>query len=129
MIDADTPILTQTPALVPSTTTPVVPIINYILIDNSIDNMESEAAIEANDKYVSTTNALVVMNPLENHFLMRFTVVVSQENITSKTDTLIDTAASINFVSKKFLTANGFYKYCKAAPKSLSQWLASNVSQ
>jgi hypothetical protein len=48
---------------------------------------------------------------------MRFTAVVSQENPTSKADTLIDTAASLNFVSKRFLNASGFYKYCKAAPK------------
>jgi len=48
---------------------------------------------------------------------MRFTIVVPQENITSKADTLIDTATSLNFVSRKFLHANGFYKYCKASPK------------
>ncbi len=42
---------------------------------------------------------------------------MSQENITSKTGTLFDTATSLNFVSKGFLNANGFYKYCKAAPK------------
>ena len=49
---------------------------------------------------------------------MRFTAVISQENVTSKADTLlIDTAASLNFVSKKFLNTNEFYKYCKAAPK------------
>ncbi len=48
---------------------------------------------------------------------MRFNAVVSQENLISKADTLIETAASLNFVSKRFLNANGFYKYCKAAPK------------
>ena len=118
VIDVDTPILTQTPALVPSTTTPVVPIIIDVPIDNSIDNMESEVAIEANDKYVSATHALVVMNPLENHSLMRFVVVVPQENLTSKTDTSIDTVTSINFVSKHFLNTYGFY--IKPLQKSLS---------
>ena len=43
--------------------------------------------------------------------------MASQENLTARADTLIDTAASLNFLSKKFLNANGFYKYCKAAPK------------
>ena len=61
--------------------------------------------------------AFIVMNPLENHSLMRFTVVVSQINTNFKADTLIDTAASLNFVSRKFLNANGFYKNCKATTK------------
>ena len=60
---------------------------------------------------------MVIMNPVEKVSLVRFTAVVSQESISSKADTLIDTAASLNFVSKRFLNANGFYKYCKAAPK------------
>ena len=60
---------------------------------------------------------MVIMNPVEKVSLMRFTALVSQENISSKADTLIDTAASLNFVSKRFLNANNFYKYCKAAPK------------
>ncbi len=34
-----------------------------------------------------------------------------------KSDTLIDTAASLNFVSKEFVMANGFYKDLKTAPK------------
>ena len=54
------------------------------------------------------------MNP--NNSIMRLIVVATQENITSKAGTLIETAASLNFVSKKFLNANEFYKYCKASP-------------
>ena len=34
-----------------------------------------------------------------------------------KADNLIDTASSLNFVSKEFVMANGFYKDCKTAPK------------
>ena len=34
-----------------------------------------------------------------------------------KADTLIDTAASLYFVSKEFVMAHGFYKDCKSAPK------------
>jgi hypothetical protein len=37
--------------------------------------------------------------------------------LSAKADALIDTAASYNFVSKEFVMANGFYKYCKTAPK------------
>ncbi len=57
------------------------------------------------------------MNPLENHSLMRFIIVVSQEKLTFKANTLIDTTLSLNFVSTKFLNANNFYKYWKADPK------------
>jgi hypothetical protein len=35
----------------------------------------------------------------------------------AKADVLIDTAASLNFVSKKCVVANGFYKDFKTAPK------------
>jgi hypothetical protein len=81
------------------------------------NDIEAQTAIKAADKYLSTASALVVMNPLENQALMRFTAMVSQENLSSKADILIDTAASLNFVSKRFLNANGFYKYCKTVPK------------
>ncbi len=86
-------------------------------IDSPTNMLESETAIEVADTYLSTTVAMVIMNLVEKISLMRFTAVVSQENISSKADTLIDTAASLNFVSKRFLNANGFYNYCKAAPK------------
>ncbi len=76
--------------------------------ESPTNESESEAAIKAGDKYLSATSALVVMNPSDKISLMRFTAVVSQENLTSKADTLIDTASSLNFVSKRFLNANGF---------------------
>ncbi len=37
--------------------------------------------------------------------------------MSAKANTLIDTTASLNFVSKEFSMANGFYKDCKTAPK------------
>jgi hypothetical protein len=114
VIDVDTHILAQTPSIVPATVAPMVPIINDTHVGNSIDNMEPEAAIEAPDKYLTPTVALFVMNRLENRYLMRFTDVVSQENQTSKADPLIDTATSLNFVSKNFFNTNRFYKYSKA---------------
>ena len=51
-----------------------------------------------------------MMYPIDHYSLMQFIVVMSQDNLTSKADTLIDTATSLNFVSKKFLNSNGFYK-------------------
>ena len=85
-IDVDTPILTPTPTIVKDTTTPSAPIINDIPIGNFANEMESEAVIEANDNYLSAISPLVVINPSEKHSLMRFTAVVSQENLTSKAD-------------------------------------------
>jgi hypothetical protein len=37
--------------------------------------------------------------------------------LSTKVDTLTSTTASLNFVSKEFVMANGFYKDCKTAPK------------
>ena len=53
------------------------PIIVDLPTNTHTNGMESEAAIDAAGKYLSPATALVVMNPLENHYLMRFTVVVS----------------------------------------------------
>jgi len=42
---------------------------------------------------------------------------VSCNGLSSNADTLIDTAASIKFVSKFFAMTNGFCKDCKTIPK------------
>jgi len=48
---------------------------------------------------------------------MRFNATVLLDGLSTKADTLIDTAASLNFVSKEFFMASGFHTYCKTAPK------------
>ena len=48
---------------------------------------------------------------------MRFSAIVYYHRLSSKADTLIITSASLNFVSKAFVIANGFYKYCKTSLK------------
>jgi len=68
VIYADTLILTQAPAMVPTTGTPSVPIINNIPIDNSIEIIEFAAAIEVANKYASTSIALVVSESMRNSF-------------------------------------------------------------
>jgi len=82
--------------------------------------------MKAVDKYLTAATILVVMNPLENHSLMQIIVVVSQENLTSKANTLIDTAAILNFVSKHFLNVDSFYKLqiCSKACCQSSQRVA-----
>ena len=60
---------------------------------------------------------LVIMNPYEAEALMRFTAFVCYDGLSSKAYTLIDTPASLNFVSKDFFVTNGFYKECKTVPK------------
>ena len=75
-----------------------------------------EAAIETGDENLSTTTALVIMNPYEDEYLMRFTAYVSYNGLSSKVDTLIDTTASLNFVTKDFVVTYGFYKDCKTVP-------------
>ena len=57
------------------------------------------------------------MNPYEVESLMRFTALVSCNGLSPKADTLIDTAASLNFVSKGFVMTNGFYTDCKIVPR------------
>ena len=48
---------------------------------------------------------------------MWFNTSVSLNGLSAKVNTLIDTTASLYFVSKEFVMANGFYKDCKTAPK------------
>jgi hypothetical protein len=71
-----------------------------------------EAAIEIVDETLSTTTALIIMNPYEAEAFMRLTASVSDNGLSSKAYTHIGTGASLNFVSKDFVVTNGFYKYC-----------------
>jgi hypothetical protein len=57
------------------------------------------------------------MNTYEAEALMRFPASVSYDGLSSKANTLIDTTASLNFVSKDCVVTNGFYKDCKTVPK------------
>jgi hypothetical protein len=57
------------------------------------------------------------MDPYEVEALMRFTASVSYNGLSSKAYTLIDTSASLDFISKDFVVTNGFYKDCKTVPK------------
>ncbi len=66
---------------------------------------------------MSTTNAFVIMDPYQVEALMIFTAIISYKELSSRAHTLIDTTSSLNFVSKEFVMANGFYKDCKTAPK------------
>ena len=112
-------------------------VINYWLIDantrvvsplmnTSVSNrkpnivttqLEANTTIKAANKYLSATVAMVVMDPYEAEALMRFNAICVVNGLSAKSDTLIDTAASLIFVSKEFIMANGFYKDCKTAPK------------
>jgi hypothetical protein len=56
-----------------------------------------------NDENLSTSFALISMNPYEVEALMQFTASSSYNGLSSMADTLIDTAASLNFVSKDFV--------------------------
>jgi hypothetical protein len=107
LIDANTPVLS------PMTSTNIRALKPNVITTQ----LESNATIEAANKYLSTTATIVIMDPYKAEALMRFTADVSLNNLSAKADTLIDTAASLNFVSKEFLLTNGFYKSCKTAPK------------
>ena len=81
-------------------------------------NLETNATIyRSRQKYVSTEAALVIMDPYELEALMRFAATISLNGLSTNGDTLIDAATSLNFFSKEFGMANGFYKDCKTAPE------------
>ena len=107
LIDANTPVLP------PLLTTHVINLKPNIVRNES----KPESALETANENISTTIALVIMNPYEAETLMRFNAFVSYNDLSSKADTLIDTAASLNFVSKDFFVTNGFYKHCETVPK------------
>jgi hypothetical protein len=66
-------------------------------------NFETNAAIQAIDTYLSTTIALVFMEPYALDDLMRFTASVSLNGLTTKTNYGIDTPVALSFVNKKLL--------------------------
>ena len=77
--------------------------------------LEANESIKAANKYLSPATAMVVMDPYETEAIMRFNATVVLNGLSAKADTLIDTTASLNFLSKQFVVANGFYKDCKIA--------------
>ena len=79
--------------------------------------LEGNEAIKALNKYLLAATAMVVMDPYEAEALMRFNATVVLNGLSAKADTLIDRAASLNFVSKEYVADSGFYKDCKTAPK------------
>jgi hypothetical protein len=79
--------------------------------------LEANEAIKAANTYLSAPTAMVIMGPYEAATLFRFNATIVLNGLSAKADTLIDTRASLNFVSKEFVVANGFYKDCKTAPK------------
>jgi hypothetical protein len=102
LIDANTPVLSQ-------------------LLNTDASNLKSnvvttelklEVAIIEEDNSLSTTSAIVIMDPYQAKALMRFTATVSYKELSSRADTLIDVAASLSFDSKQFGMDNGFYKEC-----------------
>ena len=107
LIDANTPVLS--PLLTA----------NVSNLKPNIVKLESkpEASAEIEDDNLTAATTLVIMNPYEVEALMRFTAFVSYNGLSSKADTLIYTAASLNFVSKDFVVTNSFYNVCKAVLK------------
>jgi hypothetical protein len=79
--------------------------------------LEANEAIKAANAYFLVATTMVGMDPYEANALMRFNATVILNGLSAKANTLIDTSASLNFVSKEFVVANGFYKDCKTAPK------------
>ena len=62
--------------------------------------LEATEAIKAANTYLSAATARVVMDPYEAKAFMRFNATFVLNGLSTKADTLIDTTASINFVSK-----------------------------
>ena len=60
---------------------------------------------------------MVAMDPCEAKALMRFNATMSLNGLLAKAGTLIDTTASLSFVSKEIVMANNFYEDCKIAHK------------
>jgi choline kinase len=106
LIDANTPIVS-----------PLISIDVGVLKSNIVTtNLETNAAIEAIDKYVLATKNMVIMEPYETEPNMRFTASIFLNGLYTKTNALIDTTTSLDYVSKEFVLANGFYKVYKTAP-------------
>ena len=107
LIDANTPVASP---LLTTNVSNVNP--NIVKVE-----LEPEVAIETSDENLSTTTALVVMNPYEVEDFMRFTASVSCNGLSLRAYTLIDTSTSLNFGSKDFVIINCFYRDCKTIPK------------
>ena len=77
-------------------------IVNTLKPNIVITQLEAHEAIKAANKYLSAATAMVVMDPSEAEALMRFNAIVVLNGLSAKANTLIDTAASLNFLRKEF---------------------------
>ena len=100
LIDANSPVLSPLLATNVSNLKP-----NIVKIES-----KSEATTQIVDENLSTATALLIINPYEAEALMRFTASVSYNGLSSEADILIETADSLNIVSKGFVVTIGFYK-------------------
>jgi hypothetical protein len=98
LIDANTPVLSP---LLTTNVSNLKPKIVKI-------EVEPETIVEIVDENLSSATALVIMNPYEAEAFMRFIASVSYNGLSSEPNSLIDTTASLNFVSKDFVVTNGF---------------------
>ena len=82
--------------------------------DNIMANtMDDEAARNAAAQWLPTASACVIMDPNEPEPLMRVETRFEDIDVSA----LIDSAATLNFVSKEFVDAHGLQKNCKQVPK------------
>ena len=91
--------------------------VNTLKPNITTTQLETNTSIEAANKYLSEATAMVVMDTYEAEALMRFNATVLLNGLSAKVDTLIDTIALLNFLSKEFIMANGLQKDCKTSPK------------
>jgi hypothetical protein len=68
-------------------------------------------------KWLPTTAALTIMDPNQPEPLMKLPISIEQESSQFHTNVLIDSAATLNFVSKEFLTRNNLLGKCIRGPK------------
>ncbi len=76
VIDVDTPIMETTSVITKVADTAAAQNKAEPPTDFPTNKFESEAYIEAADKYLSTAAAMIIMNPVEKVSLMRFIAVV-----------------------------------------------------
>ena len=83
-------------------------------VDDEDDGNDSDdVARKAAAEYLPTAAAYVIMNPDHPEPLMQIPTQLNNIEVT----TLVDNAATLNFISKEFAESNDLMQHCKPAPK------------
>jgi len=85
-------------------------------VSSAIDITNSTNESDIASQWLPSAAVLTIMDPNEPEPLMKLPIFIEYDSLRYDTSVLIDSATTLNFVSKEFLIRNGFVGKCVRGP-------------